>query len=261
MDAALRELVPRSTAGDSSEALRALHDVSQPRPVTSVVGNHTKEPQMLRTTLSSVLLVLASAALLTGCGRKASDEIDFGTLKNSVYQNNYFGLTVTIPTDWSVQDQASQQQIMVAGKALVAGDDKNLKAVLKATELQSVNLFTVFKYPLGSPVTFNPAIVAVAETVRQLPGIQRGKDYLFHARQLLQSSQVRASFPKEIYTVRLGGVDFDVMDSEFSIRGITVKEKYYATIRKGYALAFVVSYEKDEEESFQRKVLETITFK
>jgi len=206
------------------------------------------------------LLVVASAALLTGCGRKASDEIDFGTLKNSVYQNNYFGLTVTFPTDWSVQDQESQRQIMAAGRAVVAGNDKNLTAAIKqASELQTVNLFAVFKFAMGSPVPFNPAILGVAERVRQLPGIQRGKDYLFHARELLKSSQLQATFPKEFYTARLGGVDFDVMDSEIAIRGMMVKEKYYAAIRKGYALAFVVSYQTDEQEALQRKVLDTIT--
>jgi hypothetical protein len=207
-------------------------------------------------------LVVASAALLTGCGRKASDEIDFGTLKNSVYQNNYFGFSVTIPKDWSAQDQEAQQQIQAEGRTMVAGNDKNLNAAFqRASELQTVNLFAVFKYPRGSPVPFNPAILAIAERVRQLPGIQRGKDYLFHARELLKSSRIQVSFTKDFYTERLGGVDFDVMDAELEIRGIMVKEKYYAVIRKGYALGFVVTYQTDEQESLQHKVLETMTFK
>ena len=78
---------------------------------------------------------------------------------------------------------------------------------------------------------------------------------------MLESSQLDISFPKDTYTVKLGGVDFDVMDAEPSVRGTTVKEKYYATIRKGYALSFVEAYVTEDEESFERNVLDIVTFK
>lgn len=202
-------------------------------------------------------LVIASATLLTGCGRNPKGEIDFGTIKNSVYQNDYLGFSIAIPTNWSVQDQEAQRRMTRRGLSAVAGDDKNLKATLKASELQSVNLFAVFKYPPGSPVAMNPAMMAVAENVGQLPGIQRGRDYLFHAKQLLQSGQVEVSFPNEGYTQRLGGVDFDVMDIELSVGSRTVAEKYYATIRKGYALSLVLV----GDDPALTNVLNTIAFK
>jgi hypothetical protein len=205
-------------------------------------------------------LIIASATLLTGCGRNGSNEIDFGTIKNSVYQNEYLGFSIAIPTNWSVQDQEAQRQLTGRGVSMVAGDDKNLKATLKASQLKSVNLFGAFRYPPGSPVTNNPAIMAVAENVRQLPGIQRGRDYLFHVKQLLQSGQIAVSFPGEIYTERLSGVDFDVMDIEVSLGVRTVKERYYATIRKGYALSLVFVCGPDGDEPFRKKVLDTLAF-
>jgi hypothetical protein len=215
---------------------------------------------MTRIKLLFTAQIIVLAVLLTGCGKKASDEIDFGAFNNSVYTNNYFGLTVTIPADWSIQDQEAQRRIMKLGGKMVAGDDKNLKSLMKASELKIVNLFAAFKYPAGTPVAFNPSIMALAEKVSQLPGIKRGKDYLFFARQILESGQMQVSFPKEIYTERLGGVDFDVMDLELSVRGITIKEKYYAAIIKGYALSFIVAFTNDEEESSDQKILNTVTF-
>ena len=53
--------------------------------------------------------------LMSGCGKKASDEIDFGTLSDSVYRNKYFGFSVTLPKDWSVQDQKAQRRLMKKG--------------------------------------------------------------------------------------------------------------------------------------------------
>ena len=215
---------------------------------------------MSRTKLLCTAQIIVLAVLLIGCGKKANDEIDFGAFNNSVYTNNYFGLTVTIPADWSIQDQEAQRRIMKLGGKMVAGDDKNLKSLMKASELKTVNLFAAFEYPAGTPVAFNPSIMALAEKVSQLPGIKRGKDYLFFARQILESGQMQVSFPKEIYTERLGGVDFDVMDLELSVREITIKEKYYAAIIKGYALSFIVAFTNDEEESSDQKILNTVTF-
>jgi hypothetical protein len=216
---------------------------------------------MLRTRLFYKAQIVVLAVLLSGCGKQASDEIDFGTFNNSVYHNNYFGMTVAIPSDWSMQDQAAQQRLMQLGNKLVSGDDKNMKAVLKASELQSVNLFAVFKYLQGSPVPFNPSIIAIAENVSQLPGIRSGKDYHFHARKVLESSQMEVTFPKDIYTQQLGGINFDVMEAQMSIRGMVVKQKYYATITKGYALCFIESFTTDEEQASLQKILDAVSFK
>jgi hypothetical protein len=223
--------------------------------------NPKRKPPMLRTRLFFKAQIIVLAMLLAGCGKKASDEIDFGTFNNSTYKNNYFGLSVTIPSDWSIQDQDAQRRLMKLGGKLISGDDKNLQAVLKASELQVVNLFGVFKYAQGSPVTFNPSILSLAENVHQLPGIKRGKDYHFHARKVLESGQMQISFPKDIYTQQLGGVDFDVMETEMSVRGMVIKQKYYATIMKGYALCFIQSFTTNEEEASLQKVLDTVTFK
>jgi hypothetical protein len=216
---------------------------------------------MTRTKLLCTAQIITLAVLLIGCGKKASDEIDFGAFNKDVYKNNYFGLAITIPPDWSIQDQEAQRRLMKVGGKLMSGDDKNLQAVLKASELQTVNLFAVFKYPQGSPVTSNPSILALAENVSQFPGIKRGKDYHFHSRQALEASRLEVSFPKDIYTQQLGGVDFDVMETEMSIRGMVIKQKYYAAIMKGYALCFIVSFNTDDEQAALQKILDTMTFK
>jgi hypothetical protein len=215
---------------------------------------------MQRTTsLFSVQVILLSV-MLTGCSKKATDEIDFGTFTKSVYTNSYFAVTVTVPANWSIQDQEARERLMKVGAEAVSGEDKNLKAVMKASEMQSVNLFGAFEKPLGAPVTSNPSIMGIAEQVRQLPGIQRGKDYHFQVRKTLEASQMQVKFPKEGYSERLGNVEFDVLEQELSVRGLTIRQKYYTIIKKGYALSFIVSFTTSEEETVLRKALETVAF-
>lgn len=77
----------------------------------------------------------------------------------------------------------------------------------------------------------------------------------------MESGQIKATFPKEVYTQKLGGLDFDVMEMEIAIRGIVVKQKYYTLIMKGYALGFIASYTTDEEQASLQKILDGMTFK
>ncbi len=205
-------------------------------------------------------IIAICITIFSGCPQKASDKIDFGTIENSTYQNSYFGLSIKIPSDWNVQDQAARQKLMELGTNIVAGDDKNLKAVVKASELQTVNLFAAFKYPVGKPVDFNPSILCIAEQVRHMPGIKRGKDYLLQGKKLLESSPMEISFAEDTYTEKLGEMDFDVMTSEIRLGGQIIKQAQYAAIDKGYALMFAISFTNDEEKTILNGILESAQF-
>jgi hypothetical protein len=77
---------------------------------------------------------------------------------------------------------------------------------------------------------------------------------------MIEAGQITVSFPKEYYTERLGGAEFDVMELEMSIVGKVIKQKYYATIQKGYALCFIVSFINDDEAASLQKILDSVTF-
>ncbi|MBW8034250.1 MAG: hypothetical protein FVQ79_00865 [Planctomycetes bacterium] len=216
---------------------------------------------MSGTKLTHFIFIVLSVVFLSGCEKKASDEIDFGTVEGSVYRNEYFGLSISFPSGWSIQDQETQKELMDIGTKLAAGDDENLEAVIKASELQSVNLVAAFEHPLGAPVASNPSLMCIAEKVRHVPGIKRGSDYHFHFRKLLESSAIDVSFPRETSTEKIGGVDFDVMYIEALTAGVIIQQKQYAAISKGYALLLTITYTTDEEKASLQKLLESVTFK
>ena len=209
--------------------------------------------------------IVISCGLITGCqkatGPRASEEIDFGTIENSVYKNKYFGLSLTFPEGWSVLDQQQRDELKDLGSEIVAGDDKNLnKAMKSAAELQTVNMLSVFEHPLGTDVPYNPNIIIMAERVRHAPGIKRGNDYHVHTKKVLESSnQLSVNFG-ETFTEMIGGKEFDVQPLQMGIGNQVVKQKMYATIDKGYALLLVISYDAPEEEEKLQAILKTITF-
>jgi hypothetical protein len=222
---------------------------------------HEKGKSMTRNRMGQLLIFTLCLLIMAGCSKKATDEIDYGGIVNSVYQNKYFGLNVQLPKEWSVQDQEMRQRLSDTGNKLLAGNDKSMKAVLKASEQQSINLLAAFQHPIGSPVPFNPSIMCTAVRVRNLPGIKHGKDYLYQARKLMESGQMKFEFPKEITTEKLGGVDFDVMHVTMKIGSTTVRQRYYTSIMKGYALNLIVSFTTTEEESLVQRIIDGVTFK
>jgi len=195
-----------------------------------------------------------------GCGKKAAEQMNVGRFEGVVYHNDYLGFTITLPADWSIQDPQMTQQMVRVGEKIIAGNDENVKVALEASQTRNVNLFTAFQHPIGSPVPYNPSLNAVAESVAHAPGIKTGADYLFHARRLLESGQMKFSFPREVYAQTLAGVEFHVMTTEVSVPPAqAVKQEYLATVRKGYVLLLILSYSTDEERAVLYDILGTMT--
>jgi len=210
--------------------------------------------------LLAFVMLTACFIFSIGCREKASEEVDRGSFAGPMYRNNYFGMTITIPSDWSIQNSKSMKTIKDLSKQVIDKNDRNLKAAIEASEHKSVRLFAVFQHPLGTPVPFNPNLMSITERVSHMPGIKRGKDYHYHTRKLLESSQMNVKFPEEIYTETFGGVEFDVLYSETSINNILVKQKQYGAVMKGYILLIVSTFNEDDQETALYEILKTLTF-
>jgi hypothetical protein len=205
------------------------------------------------------LLLLASLLALAGCGQPASHKISAGTWTNSVYENSDLGFAIAIPETWIVQGPITNKRARARARDLITGDDKDFRADFKAAEKRTVDLFSAFKHPIGT--SHNPTIVAAAERVDDVPDIRRGLNYLQHVKETLEASQLQVSFPREPYVTQLAGVDFGVLDVEMTIGGVTVKQRYFTTLRKGYALSFITSYFEAEDEALERTLLEAVKFR
>jgi hypothetical protein len=206
-------------------------------------------------------IVVGSCVLAGGgCGKEPSAQMDSGRFEGSVYRNDYLGMTIAIPSDWSIQDLQITRQMARTGERMIAGNDENMQAALEAGESRTVNLFNVFKHPPGSPVPYNPNIYAVAENISHSPGTQTGGDYLFHARRLLEAGRMEFSFPREVYTETLAGAEFHVMSVELTVPPAgKMMQEYFAIVRKGHVLVFILSFSNVEEKAELREVLDTMT--
>lgn len=195
-----------------------------------------------------------------GCSKRPSEQMGGGRFEGPRYYHDYLGLTITFPSDWSIQDPQTTRQMARTGEQMIAGDNENMQAALQAGESRTVNLFAVFKHPRGSPVLCNSNICGVAENISHAPGIRTGGDYLFHVRRLLEAGQMKFSFPREVYAETVAGVEFHVMTTELDVPPMKVKQEYFATVRAEYVLLLILSFSSDEERAELRNILDTLTF-
>jgi hypothetical protein len=193
--------------------------------------------------------------LITSCTPNGKPKnFDYGHTENNKYFNSFFGLELSLPDNWIVQTKEQTENLSKMGKDLMAGDDKNLKAVINASEVNSANLLAVFQYEVGAAVD--------AENLKNTPGIKTGSDYLFQSRKLLKQSQVQYSyiddeFKKEI----INNQEFYTMNCSIDYMGFNIKQRYYSTIINGFCLSAIVTFTNDEHKTNLEKIISTMNFK
>lgn len=212
--------------------------------------------------LKTLLFVALSIGMGTaGCKKQVLTEaIDYGSIENHVYRNDYFPLTIEIPEDWSVHDTEVQKHIKEVGSDAVYGDDEYVKALVKASELSMVSLVSITKFPVEEPVPSNPFFKCIAERLQHTPGIQTGEDYLFQKKEVLASGQFNISFSGEIHSETVANHLFSVLSYDLNMGSDRpVHQKMYAVVLKGYALAFAITYTDESEEAELMEILNTLS--
>jgi hypothetical protein len=201
--------------------------------------------------------------LTPGCNiNNQPDIFDYGNVENGTYINKYFDFNIKLPEDWVVQSREQTENIANTGKKLVAGDDEKMKAVIKASEINTANLLAVFQYELGSSVEYNPNIMIVAESVKNAPGIKNGSDYLFQARRMIQQGQFKYDYLSENFeNENINETEFYKMDAYLNYMGLEIKQIYYSTVLKGFSFNLIISYISDEQKEILLKSINSMIFK
>jgi hypothetical protein len=182
-----------------------------------------------------------------------------GTLTGSTYENRYFGLTLTVSSGWHVQESSVKQQIIERAKGLATTGDPAKNAELKQAADNTLNLLTISEYPVGGSVPFNPTILCGAEKTPS--SMIKDTDYLTGLKQSLQQSRMTMSLTRDVYSQTLSGVEFLVIDLAIDYQGVTVNQRYYAHLRRGYALFFIAVYQTNEQLKTETEILRSVVLR
>lgn len=208
-----------------------------------------------------IAAITAYFTILSFLYGKEPESVKIGQVENGTYSNDFFGFTVSIPETWTVLSSEETQQSEETGADLIAGDNENMKRALKAKSKTDGTLIQTHKFPVGTPVDFNPGFSITAENVSHAPGVTNGGDYLFHVRNLLKNSKLQIDEIDEKFgSVIINKKLFHTMNLKLNIAGNPVYQTYFVTIIKRYAIGFNITYRNEKDKAELEEILKKTKF-
>lgn len=209
-----------------------------------------------------VFFFLLLTALGCNQSRKIPQDFDYGGIENGVYTNKFFGFEIPVPGSWFVQNKEQVQQLQKKGDDYIAKKDSALASKVKAGEVSSAVLLTVFKKSVGDTTSgdFNSSFMILVENVGTISAVKNGNAYLARAKTLMQQSGALYKFPSDIYKEKIGNKEFYGMDIILTINGMDLKQSYFSMVDKGFALSMIISYESDEQHKELKNIINNIKF-
>jgi hypothetical protein len=186
---------------------------------------------------------------------------DAGRVVGSTYANDYFGFQLTIPEGWRVADNAASRQLNEDGAALVAGDSAERREQLREAVAKNVNLITMGKMITAASGASESVVLIVGAEAVPAWLIKTPQEYIGQARRLLQSSAMKVNVAEGTRSETIGGVEFAVLDVSSEQPGMVVRQHYYATLKKGYALFIISTFASEPAAQAIGEVLKTVKFK
>ncbi|NOT47301.1 MAG: hypothetical protein HOP17_06070 [Acidobacteria bacterium] len=182
------------------------------------------------------------------------EPVDAGTVSGRTYMNRTFGFEVTFPNSWLIPGDDFEAEMKRAGFDLGLKAPANVGPQTRTKINQAIKkveiLLTAYRSIPGSA---DNAIVRISvEDLSSNPQIKDAVDYFDAMRSQFKTMTLPADFKySETQAEQLGRKQFGFLDSSNNAG----KKRLYATVRKGYAILFSLSYSKAEDLQTLREVL------
>ncbi|HVT86429.1 MAG TPA: hypothetical protein VHD35_14595 [Chitinophagaceae bacterium] len=210
--------------------------------------------------LVPVALIFLAAACKDS--NKIPENFDYGKVENGIYKNNFFGFELPIPADWIVQNSEQIKQISEEGQKIMSEHNPELGEKIKASDVRSATLLSVFRYKDDSVVgQYNPSFGIAVENLGSNSLIKTPEAYLNQVKTLMQGSGIPYKFLTGFVPLKIGNKDFTVMELTAVYKGnAVVGQMYYCTIDKGFAISVVTSFGTDEQREQLRHIISDLRF-
>lgn len=203
------------------------------------------------------ILLALSVSSLVMAGNKSALTVQKG---ENLYVNEYLGMSVKKPDGWYSQSAEELLMLQNRGKDTLAGDDKNLKALLETSMESSLPVFGFFRYPPGTPGKLNQSVLSTAENIKMFPGVKTGCDYLHHAKQLISQGKVVYTFSKGCQEKAFGSKKLGYIDATVNFGKQKIKQRYYSTIIGHHAVSIIETYFDEESKRSVNGIVQTLKF-
>ncbi len=189
----------------------------------------------------------------------AKPSIDLGTVSGRTYTNETFNFEVTFPDTWLIPGYDFEDYMKKQGfdLGLKAPDSLPLSSKTKINQaIKRINiLLTAYRSMPGA--TDNAIVRISAEDLAANPQIKDAVDYFDAIRATYAAMKLPTDFKySDTQAEKLGAKQFAFIDTSTAAG----KKRMYATVRKGFAIMFTISYTKADDLKTLRETLELGNF-
>ncbi|MET0393338.1 MAG: hypothetical protein ABW019_09365 [Chitinophagaceae bacterium] len=209
----------------------------------------------------TVFLLLLTGIVACKDSARIPDDFDYGKVENQVYRNQYFGFEIPLPSDWALQSREEMEKLRQKGRAMIERSNKDMAGTLKASEINSAMLLSIFRYKPDSVTgEFNHSLTVLAENISKIPGIKTATDYLENTQKLITQSRMPYQ-TSGIHHQKVGGRDFDIMTITMNLQGLSIEQLYYVTVIRDFVVGMIISYGNGRQEQELKDIVSGIRFK
>ena len=113
---------------------------------------------------------------------------------------------------------------------------------------------------MRSPISLILHLLSYLRIWEGMP-IKKGSDYLAHAKEIMQQSNMSYQFAPDYSTEKIGNKEFDRMDVSLNGQTENVQQSYYSVIDRDFALSIIISYGDDQQKAELKNIINKIKFR
>ncbi|MBC3883191.1 hypothetical protein H8K35_17470 [Undibacterium sp. LX40W] len=188
----------------------------------------------------SVVLMMFFCVLNVAYAEKKKPETT--TVDQITFTNEMFDFSIKKPETWVAQNTTDLLALQQKGSALMAGDNKTMKAALDRALDTSLPLFSFLSHPLGTKGQAIISVVSAAENVKAAPVSLTACDYLEHVKTLMAKAAVKSTMSDKCQVLDTGNAKLSYFDSKMEVNGVVIQQRFHACRKSGYMVNVVQSF-------------------
>lgn len=209
--------------------------------------------------IAVILTALAIIAALAGCA--PAKPVSSGAFDGVAYANDYFGLSFAVPDSWVIYSKQEMVNVLAVGTEQIGSEDKEAEKTMDLGEQELLYLAYATNhaadYMDGNIIDFCVIAEKFNAAVKVL--VKNGKDYAELAIKNNKESNQDYN-ASEVTTETINGVEYGVFEVLSEMDGYEMRQRFYCTVKNGYALLFTMNYFEDAEMNELQPILDSISF-
>ena len=184
-----------------------------------------------------------------------------GELKDSVYRNDFLGLTLKLPDGWKAFNADEEAAAQEVGKQMLQKNDAAFNARLEAGENAAKSLLFVSKKAFGLPdnaaltIVLDPRFAALKNRFPLRQSAMATQTFL------TKNSNVPLTVARSVYETKLGGLQtFSFELTGKSADGAAFRVTNYLLRRQNCTVIVTATGSSDADNALLSSILQTLTF-